>query len=316
MRPDLNKLLCERERFGSEKSFRTKRRIKKFAQKTDEEYSNLRSHESMTLRYGGGSKQFSENLNPLEGQVRKNVGRPWNKFYSELSRNFDKRSVINQHILQHLYDYIAKDVVAGDDGSLQIVEGYGDAYIPLVGSSFEYYVDPRDGLIKKNKMTNKVIRKIKNEKKPKEPETVIWMNKDNVLRLLDGIWYHFTVKDIPISEAPYYEEPPENNLYPNRLYLNRFGKLSLWDKLNDNEKAKYGVCRQNHIIVYDVFEHKNVYRDEIPKPRGFFERDVTRYHATKKTASKKQLRDAGITSVEEVKSKSLTRRDMNRIQKI
>jgi hypothetical protein len=104
MRSDLNKVICEHERRGSRDSYRQVRRKRSFALSEDSP-----AFESMKARYGYNTKAFGEHLNPLYGQVRKAVGRRWDDFYSVLRRNFDTRSVINAHILQHLYDRFEKD---------------------------------------------------------------------------------------------------------------------------------------------------------------------------------------------------------------
>lgn len=160
MRPDLNKLLCEHERIGSSRSYGDDRNLKVFEEmyqdryEDDEPFAGIgnAARESMKKRFNWmyNSKEFGENLNPLYGIIKKNVGRRWDKVYSELCEVFDMRSVINQHILQHLYSYVeVKDMFIGKDGKPWVRNRHGGDE-PIKGSTTEYYVDPRDNVLKRN----------------------------------------------------------------------------------------------------------------------------------------------------------------------
>jgi hypothetical protein len=129
----------------------------------------------------------------LKGQVRKAVGRPYRKFYSELCKIFDKRSVINQHILQHLKDYLSTDVYVGNDRRLW---ARGDPWqnAPLREAWYvEFYVDPRDGIIKKNKWHTS--RRQHYARKPlKAEELSIEVDAYTQLRRIDGSWYEVSLQ--------------------------------------------------------------------------------------------------------------------------
>jgi hypothetical protein len=51
-------------------------------------------------------KNLNENLKPLKRFLERNVGRPWDKVYSELRAGIDTRSAIGLHVMQHLFDYV------------------------------------------------------------------------------------------------------------------------------------------------------------------------------------------------------------------
>ena len=193
MRDDLNKLLCERERHGHRNRFKPYRRTKAFSPAADEDGDNRPQREGISRRYGYSRKSFNENLNPLKGQVRKAVGRPYGKFYSELCKIFDKRSVINQHILQHLKDYLSTDVYIGNDGQLWArVSPWPDA--PLREAwRIEFYVDPRDGIIKKNKWHTS--RRQHYARRPSKAEELsIEVDAYTQLRRVDGSWYEVSLQ--------------------------------------------------------------------------------------------------------------------------
>ena len=58
----------------------------------------------------------NDRLSPLRRYLHKQVGRPWNKVYSELSRAFDKRSLRGFHLHEHVKDYVATHVVKTEKG--------------------------------------------------------------------------------------------------------------------------------------------------------------------------------------------------------
>lgn len=242
MRADLNKLLCERERRRSTMSYKTVRRSKKH---TDMgiEGETLPKSEGMTHRYGWNTKDFNENLNPLYSQLRKAVGRPWAKFYSELCQNFDKRSVINQHILQHLYDRLEIHVQVRNGELWVAPRSFGHSRPLKEATTVEYYVDPRDGIIKRNRayrVYSSLYKAHRERLAKEEAEKTRWLDDDNVLRKIGDVWFHFTMKDVPPTGA----------------------------------------------LCLDVFTGELVGSALRPV--------VTRYHATKKSASHKTLKEAGL----------------------
>ena len=200
MRSDLNKQLCEHERYGSSNGFSEVRHNKNF--EADTYYTNEdredsvgmlgHSRESMKHRYAitGRGKEFSENFAPLWGAIRKNVGRPWDKVYSDICKVFDKRSVINQHILLHLFDFVETKTYLNENNNVMIRMNYGSD-TDLHGGG-EYYVHPRTGLLCKNKFYRnyKHAQRVRQEQHIKAQLEVIRKLDDATnLEKLDGVWY-------------------------------------------------------------------------------------------------------------------------------
>lgn len=209
MRSDLNKLLCERERTQSGSSYEEHRRNKLFDERiidcVDDEPSGAISgghREGMKFRYGRGNKAFSENLRPLYGFIHKAVGRKWDDVYSEICEVFDKRSVINQHILLHLFQYVELQIVV-IEGKLHVADykysWRGNRDAPLEEAGCEYYVDPRDGILKRNidQLTRRVRlrREAKRRKIEKELSERREIDKETEYRKEDGIWYEVKYLD-------------------------------------------------------------------------------------------------------------------------
>ena len=108
----------------------------------------------MKPRYYCDVKDFGENLNPLLRFLEKSVGKNWDKIYSQLVNRFDKRSVIGNHIYQHLWEFVERDVKIIDGVPYAIRPYYHTGgYLPIFGSSsgrgMQFYIDPRDNKLKK-----------------------------------------------------------------------------------------------------------------------------------------------------------------------
>ncbi|MGH8289204.1 MAG: hypothetical protein ACREV7_09275 [Steroidobacteraceae bacterium] len=253
MRSDLNKVICEHERRGSRDSYRRVRHKKAFLLTEDSP-----ARESMTARYGYNTKDFGEHLNPLYGQVRKAVGRRWAAFYGELSRNFDMRSRINEHILQHLFDRFEKDCYVRE-GEIYV----GPTRFRYGGwrlrdqTRIEFYVDPRDGIIKRNPWFG-CVQLVK-----PRPATEVWIDRDRVLRKIGDLWFVFTMADVPPAR---------------------------WVEGSDGKRRFLSTP------VRDVFDGmmKEDRRRRYSRVGCLGDLEPLRYHAEKRSASKADLKAAGL----------------------
>jgi hypothetical protein len=110
LRYDITKLICERERIGSDlKSHKTGAKLNPNFDYDSEDYDPGPSRMKKGTRWFGGEyKQLNENLNPLERFLRKSVGRPWNDVNSEIRQRVDSRKAIGFHVLQHVGWWIDK----------------------------------------------------------------------------------------------------------------------------------------------------------------------------------------------------------------
>ncbi len=306
MRSDLNKVLCEHERSNSKDHYKNYRNLKKF-NRLGEEGENVPAREGMKLRYGWDKKHFGENLNALYGAVRKAVGRKWNDFYSELCKSFDKRSVINQHILVHLYDFIeVNSVYVDDDGDLAVQRRYSSKPEKIKDGFTEYYVDPRDGIIKRNKhfkTISQISREQAAQKKREEEKVFRKLDERNVLRFIDGVWFHFTLEEVPEGKIVYDKPPFKNEFNRNSAWSRDEPVMVQWHELDQKGKERYGVPRAVGNTVRDLFTNQTLIRTKQGVRVLLGDTSIARwgnhkmnnlYHATKKTASHKLLKKAGI----------------------
>lgn len=175
MREDMGKVLVERPRLGRRraetwpgKGYR--KQLRKYALAGNAPPAR----EGIKRAYKYGTKSFNEHLSPLRRFLDANVGRPWDKIYSEICRHVDRGNVVQKHILTHLFDYVIVHVVlingepcrGGADGWR-----YGE---PLRSSHsrHQWYVCPKSGLLRKSKYVPHDWRK-----KPEPPRTVKLNNK-------------------------------------------------------------------------------------------------------------------------------------------
>jgi hypothetical protein len=151
------------------------------------------------MRAGYGYRSLNENLAPLRRYLRAQLGRPWNKVFSEICAGIDRRNTVQQHIHQHIRDFIAIDVGVRD-GRLVDLAGHGRFLRPDFLIYQELYVDPRSGLIRLNKHCGSRRRRAAEYRKRKAAETDsrrrIVDEKTLFLRLED-IWFRVEVGVLP-----------------------------------------------------------------------------------------------------------------------
>jgi hypothetical protein len=168
MRPDMFKVIVERARLGG--GFRHRERSR--------DYDNLPSHEGMRRihKIRGHSKRLNENLNPLRRFLQRRVGRRWDDVYAEICANPRPQSTVQQHVRDHIDDFVVRDVRAAPDGSLESVP-------PLEQRSSCYtrfFVDPRDGVLRCLPRRKRVLP-------AKEPSHIVVGHERELIKV-GGIW--------------------------------------------------------------------------------------------------------------------------------
>ncbi len=68
---------------------------------------DLPKQQGMRRPYAPNGKALNENLNPLRRYLEKQVGRPWDKVYAEISAHLRPTSAVQQHVRDHLHDFVA-----------------------------------------------------------------------------------------------------------------------------------------------------------------------------------------------------------------
>lgn len=189
MREDMYKVIVERPRRGKD-GYSNAKRLR----------NDWDSPMHLGTRAGYGGRNLNENLAPMRRYLHAQIGRPWNKVFSEICADIDRRNTVQQHIHQHIGDFIAIHVDARDG---QLVD-LGDQRRSFLrfdpGVYQELYVDPRTGLIRLNRDYRSWRRHLAERRQREQTETAgrrRIVDERTVLLLLDEVWYRVEVARLP-----------------------------------------------------------------------------------------------------------------------
>src|SRR5262245_42618962 len=138
MRADMGNAIIERVRGSSGRNRKWRARLS-YRPDCDYEDQPKRVPSGRGHQPGGG-KWLREMLTPLERFLRKNVGRPWNKVYSEACAALDRRNIADNHALDHLRWMVEFDCHVAEDGEVYCGNWRS-------GRVRGFYVHPRTGLL-------------------------------------------------------------------------------------------------------------------------------------------------------------------------
>jgi hypothetical protein len=141
MRNDMAKVVTERPRRGHGNPSRKWGHPLGKHEYNAEDHGPTRAPIARHHQYGWNAKEFSDLLGPLRRHLRKQVGRPWNKVWSEISRTLDNRSLSGQHIFDHIRWEVEHDACLGADG--RVYHNRWSGLVPVSG----LYVHPRTQLL-------------------------------------------------------------------------------------------------------------------------------------------------------------------------
>jgi hypothetical protein len=181
MRSDMAKIIVERPRVGGDSSFPL--RSQPDSHRLDME--DWQRRQSIRRPWMHDRKSLNENLAPLRRYLRSQVGRPWDKVYSEICQHMNRDSAVQLHIWQHLMRYVCvdKDYEGCDRGSL---------------ASAEFLVHPRTGLLCVNR-----FRRVWRRSEPKRNPDIAPGEGDIHYQRIDGVWYEVRTADLPAAGAVY-----------------------------------------------------------------------------------------------------------------
>ena len=137
------------------------------------------------------TKYFSDNLNPLFNWLRSKQGLHWDVVYAELSCLLNFNTLSGQHILSHVWQFVAKEVVIIDGVPHHKTAWYGG--LTRLGKwQDEMYVHPDTRIL--------CLIKKQPKPKPKKREDLLWVDSYHQYRKLKGIWYVIEFRDVPKPE--------------------------------------------------------------------------------------------------------------------
>lgn len=113
MRQDMHKVVVERPRAYAYYRYRDMRFARKRIVDADEP-DEIPRHEGMRRPYLEEPKALNENLSPLRRFLESRVGKPWDKVYSEISKQLRASNPVQQHVRDHLEDFVCLRVLVQD----------------------------------------------------------------------------------------------------------------------------------------------------------------------------------------------------------
>lgn len=188
MRIDMYKVIVERPRNGKGDYVAGARRRNDFE-----------GPRQLGMRAGYGHPWLNENLSPLRRFLLAQVGRPWNKVYSEISSGIDRRNTVQLHVFAHLDDMIATQVEWRDGRWVDLKNRMLSFRKPEVLSQ-PMYVDPRTGLICRNKLYRSWKTEHRNRQAREAAETAARrkvIDVSTLLLLLDDEWFEVKLAPLP-----------------------------------------------------------------------------------------------------------------------
>lgn len=143
----MSKVIVERSRVGG-----------KYARKgKPKSFDNLPKKESMKMPYGHNRKSLNENLNPLKRYLLANVGKKWDKVFSDICKNIKLDSAVQKHVRDHVFDYVHINVSITENGQVVGQRKYGGTIRELFDE--DMYVHPQTGILKVYRAKNKYTPK-------------------------------------------------------------------------------------------------------------------------------------------------------------
>lgn len=194
MRKDMAKVIVERPRRGSVKRAR-KGRTRALQ---DEAGDELRAR--APAKRAEKTKSLNENLAPLRRFLESQVGRPWDKVYSEISEHLRPSNAVQQHVRDHIEDFVATKTRM-KDGKVVVTNGRFPGRVePLTESWQKLYVHPRTGLLRKNEHWRNWTTRQREQKARLAAEREARFRaldpRTQLHKLNDGAWYEVKLAKI------------------------------------------------------------------------------------------------------------------------
>ncbi len=202
MREDMFEVIIERPRRGSRwlsHARRAGRRDAKVDVKRDPDAMLRQIGIQRWTKVGRGTKSLNENLAPLRRFLEKQVNRPWDKVWSEISENLSASSTVQQHVRDHVADFVATRAFM-KDGAVWVSGRYGRPEL-LRDSRYRMYVDPRTGILRRNKFYESWSRQYRAMKAEAEKHRASRMRELSgtmqAHKLDDDCWWEVRIAPIP-----------------------------------------------------------------------------------------------------------------------
>ena len=207
MREDMFEVIIERPRWGSRMSYprRAKRMDAKIVGARDPDVLLSKLGMKRGAKFARASKMLNENLAPLRRYLESQVNRPWDKVWSDICENLSTASTVQQHVRDHIIDFVGMHSFV-KDGTVFVAPRYGRLQ-PLAELQYRLYVDPRSGLLRKNKHYKSWQAKHREMKAAAEKHRATRMREIapnlQAHKLDDNCWWEIRLAPIPTRMVTY-----------------------------------------------------------------------------------------------------------------
>ena len=199
MRKDMSKVIVERPRVGRAAAGLRPGRTRTLVDDDGEPIKAKGAREPKGR--APKTKHFNETLSPLKRYLASNVGRPWDKVYSEISEHLKPTSTVQQHVRDHLQDFVATKTRM-KAGIVVVTPRFGGERA-LSEDWRLYYVHPRTGLLRKNEHYKRMALRRREERQKAEIELAKRMriiDAKTQLHLFDDAWWEVKLAKIPAGQ--------------------------------------------------------------------------------------------------------------------
>ncbi len=132
----------------------------------------------------------NENLAPLRRYLERQVGRQWDKVYSEIAERLRPTSTVQQHVRDHLSDFVnVRRAPTTRFGTRLDAPWWQPLYVDAAG--FLRRTDPLD---------RHARRRATSQKKPTRPAVTVRLSETVELRKLAGLWHEIRLAPLPPAE--------------------------------------------------------------------------------------------------------------------
>jgi hypothetical protein len=244
MRKDMSKIIVERPRVGRAAAGLRSGRTRVVEDDDGEPLRAGRGGRAPKRDKPQKTKRLNENLNPLRRYLQSQVERPWNKVYSEISENLKPTSTVQQHVRDHIEDFVAIKTRTRD-GVVMATPRWGGER-PLADDHRRFYVHPRTGLLRENPnyrgWTKRHREKLEAEAKDRFVRMREIDGKTQLHKLKDDIWWEVKLGRLGDGREPdVVLAAGLSTLAPEILYA-RYGARAIAKRmLNKADKKKYGL---------------------------------------------------------------------------
>ncbi|HEY9853981.1 MAG TPA: hypothetical protein V6D28_31220 [Leptolyngbyaceae cyanobacterium] len=190
----LGEIVIERPRGGMRISAKKLKGYKKTLHQITQEATEDGLLSPYLIKIRKRTKHFSDHLGPLRRWLRSKIGQRWDAVYKELCQQIEMRTLIGQHLMLHVWQYVERNVDLIDGVPYPKKRYSYSVNRPIGYWRDELYVHPDTGILCLAKKTPK--------KDVKKQDDVVEIDPYHQYRKINDVWYLVTLKDIPEMGKP------------------------------------------------------------------------------------------------------------------